>query len=148
MNDKFHEIMTPRMFYGCIYHKDGEIGFQLVPRLVYEGLRERKIPGTFSTLAYSEDEIDISGVLAEIADREEKEREVRLATMPLQDFYLEATLEDDGTPAVTWITPEEYRIKLRQGKFVFHEFAPTKDDVDIFSICSNLKRPTPSNSNH
>lgn len=123
-----------KKFYGIVLD-DVLKDYILLPKYEYDSLDQQGTPGLFYIEAESEQAITYSAAIDAALNKVEEDEERLLATIPMHDFYLEFRLDEFDEVEWRFISRSEYdQLKYCKGKHVFHEFAPTKEVLDIDHI--------------
>ena len=128
-----------KKFYGLFFWDDGDPSYAYITKKEFDSLIEQGNPHVFCVEAEGKDKFGFGDIFDDLRLRYQARRIQRFRDLPSQEFFFEIDIDQEEGEQVKWISESEYLTKLKQGKNVFHDFAPTKQDVEVEKIVGLLK---------
>ena len=122
-----------RVYVQSVFSEDG-YAYRLLRKERFQQLEQQGATDIFCLEVESLDDINAFELTMKAMDRAEEARKKRFATVPLQEFFVEVSEDEENVIEYNFIEKDEYRRKKKLGARVYRTKAPTREEVQTGKI--------------
>lgn len=122
-----------RVYVQSVFSEDG-YAYRLLRKERFQQLEQQGVTDIFCLEVESLDDINAFELTMKAMDRAEEARKKRFASVPLQEFFVEVSEDEENVIEYNFIEKDEYRRKKKLGARVYRTKAPTREEVQTGKI--------------